>query len=119
MLADALRRPVAVTDVDESAAREEPDPQRFLKACADLGVGPRATLMVGDNPVRDGAAACERSPGGARGHARRPRGTGRHPAAVAVHAHCQLHSVPAGRSFFRNVIFGEPSLLSSSATPSM
>lgn len=39
--------------------REKPDPQLFLKACADLGVDPRATLMVGDNPVRDGgAAAC-------------------------------------------------------------
>jgi HAD superfamily hydrolase (TIGR01549 family) len=37
--------------------REKPDPQLFLKACADLGVGPRATLMVGDNPVRDGGAA--------------------------------------------------------------
>ncbi|MEU9207883.1 HAD-IA family hydrolase [Streptomyces sp. NPDC048415] len=40
-------------------AREKPDPQLFLKACADLGADPRATLMVGDNPVRDGgAAAC-------------------------------------------------------------
>ncbi|GAB2968685.1 HAD-IA family hydrolase [Streptomyces pseudoechinosporeus] len=39
--------------------REKPDPQLFLKACADLGVAPRATLMVGDNPVRDGGAtAC-------------------------------------------------------------
>ncbi|MER5218210.1 HAD-IA family hydrolase [Streptomyces sp. NPDC002838] len=39
--------------------REKPDPQLFLKACAGLGVDPRATLMVGDNPVRDGgAAAC-------------------------------------------------------------
>ncbi|MEV7066347.1 HAD-IA family hydrolase [Streptomyces collinus] len=39
--------------------REKPDPQLFLKACADLGGDPRATLMVGDNPVRDGgAAAC-------------------------------------------------------------
>ncbi|MHA5048340.1 HAD family hydrolase [Streptomyces sp. SD15] len=39
--------------------REKPDPQLFLKACADLGTGPRATLMVGDNPVRDGGAtAC-------------------------------------------------------------
>ncbi|WP_262699486.1 MULTISPECIES: HAD family hydrolase [Streptomyces] len=39
--------------------REKPDPQLFLKACADLGVNPRAALMVGDNPVRDGgAAAC-------------------------------------------------------------
>ncbi|MGK5691424.1 HAD family hydrolase [Streptomyces sp. URMC 128] len=39
--------------------REKPDPQLFLKACAGLGADPRATLMVGDNPVRDGgAAAC-------------------------------------------------------------
>ncbi|PAZ16065.1 hydrolase [Streptomyces sp. SA15] len=39
--------------------REKPDPQLFLKACAGLGSDPRATLMVGDNPVRDGgAAAC-------------------------------------------------------------
>lgn len=39
--------------------REKPDPELFLKACADLGADPRATLMVGDNPVRDGgAAAC-------------------------------------------------------------
>jgi HAD superfamily hydrolase (TIGR01549 family) len=36
--------------------REKPDPHLFLKACADLGVDPRATLMVGDNPVRDGGA---------------------------------------------------------------
>ncbi|MGW1712540.1 HAD family hydrolase [Streptomyces sp. NPDC002156] len=39
--------------------REKPDPHLFLKACADLGANPRATLMVGDNPVRDGGAtAC-------------------------------------------------------------
>ncbi|WP_185124081.1 HAD family hydrolase [Streptomyces sp. TLI_185] len=39
--------------------REEPDPQLFLKACADLGTAPRATLMVGDIPIYDaGAAAC-------------------------------------------------------------
>ncbi|MGY6021666.1 HAD family hydrolase [Streptomyces spinosirectus] len=39
--------------------REKPDPELFLKACADLGADPRATLMVGDNPVRDGGAtAC-------------------------------------------------------------
>lgn len=39
--------------------REKPDPQLFLKACADLGADPRATLMVGDNPTRDGGAtAC-------------------------------------------------------------
>ena len=39
--------------------REKPDPHLFLKACADLGADPRATLMVGDNPTRDGGAtAC-------------------------------------------------------------
>ncbi len=38
---------------------EKPDPRMFLKACADLGADPRRTLMVGDNPARDGgAAAC-------------------------------------------------------------
>jgi HAD superfamily hydrolase (TIGR01549 family) len=36
--------------------REKPDPELFLKACADLGADPRATLMVGDNPSRDGGA---------------------------------------------------------------
>jgi HAD superfamily hydrolase (TIGR01509 family) len=41
------------------AGREKPDPHLFLKACADLGADPRATLMVGDNPTRDGGAtAC-------------------------------------------------------------
>ncbi|RNG38598.1 HAD family hydrolase [Streptomyces botrytidirepellens] len=39
--------------------REKPDPQLFFTACAELGTDPRAALMVGDNPVRDGgAAAC-------------------------------------------------------------
>lgn len=38
---------------------EKPEPRIFLKACADLGVDPRRTLMVGDNPVQDGGAvAC-------------------------------------------------------------
>jgi HAD superfamily hydrolase (TIGR01509 family) len=38
---------------------EKPDPRMFLKTCADLGVDPRRTLMVGDNPARDGGAvAC-------------------------------------------------------------
>jgi phosphoglycolate phosphatase-like HAD superfamily hydrolase len=36
--------------------REKPDPQLFLKACADLGADPRADLMVGDNAIRDGGA---------------------------------------------------------------
>jgi FMN phosphatase YigB (HAD superfamily) len=31
----------------------------FLTACTDLGADPRRTLMVGDNPARDGGAvAC-------------------------------------------------------------
>ncbi|MFF4689808.1 HAD family hydrolase [Streptomyces sp. NPDC001307] len=39
--------------------REKPDPRLFRKACADLGTDPRTTLMVGDNPSRDGGAtAC-------------------------------------------------------------
>lgn len=38
---------------------EKPDPRMFLKTCADLGVDPRRTLMVGDNAPRDGGAvAC-------------------------------------------------------------
>ncbi|GAA2632241.1 HAD-IA family hydrolase [Dactylosporangium fulvum] len=37
--------------------REKPDPELFRKACADLGADPRATLMVGDNPARDGGAS--------------------------------------------------------------
>jgi HAD superfamily hydrolase (TIGR01509 family) len=36
--------------------REKPDPQLFLKACAELGADPRRSLMVGDNPARDGGA---------------------------------------------------------------
>ena len=43
--------------LSHEVGREKPDPQIFLKACADLGVDPRRTLMVGDNPVRDGGAA--------------------------------------------------------------
>lgn len=35
---------------------EKPDPGVFRAACASLGVDPRATLMVGDNPARDGGA---------------------------------------------------------------
>ena len=38
---------------------EKPEPRMFLKTCADLGADPRRTLMVGDNPARDGGAtAC-------------------------------------------------------------
>jgi HAD superfamily hydrolase (TIGR01549 family) len=43
--------------LSHEVGREKPDPQIFLKACADLGVDPRRTLMVGDNPVRDGGAS--------------------------------------------------------------
>ena len=43
--------------LSHEVGREKPDPQIFLKACADLGVDPRRTLMVGDNPARDGGAA--------------------------------------------------------------
>jgi len=35
---------------------EKPDPEIFLHACAALGADPRGTLMVGDNPVRDGGS---------------------------------------------------------------
>ncbi|MEJ2869455.1 HAD family hydrolase [Actinomycetospora sp. OC33-EN08] len=35
---------------------EKPDPAMFTTACAALDVDPRATLMVGDNPGRDGGA---------------------------------------------------------------
>jgi HAD superfamily hydrolase (TIGR01509 family) len=35
---------------------EKPDPRMFAGACADLGVDPRRTLMVGDNPPKDGGA---------------------------------------------------------------
>ncbi|MFC5139668.1 HAD family hydrolase [Actinomycetospora rhizophila] len=37
--------------------REKPAPELFSTACARLGVDPRRTLMVGDNPRRDGGAA--------------------------------------------------------------
>ncbi|HEV2633718.1 MAG TPA: HAD family hydrolase [Actinocrinis sp.] len=35
---------------------EKPDPRMFATACEALGVDPRRTLMVGDNPPRDGGA---------------------------------------------------------------
>lgn len=35
---------------------EKPDPAMFTTACTALDVDPRATLMVGDNPARDGGA---------------------------------------------------------------
>ncbi|MEU5153744.1 HAD family hydrolase [Glycomyces sp. NPDC021274] len=36
---------------------EKPDPVLFRAACERLGVDPRRTLMVGDNPAKDGGAA--------------------------------------------------------------
>lgn len=36
---------------------EKPDPRLFLHACGELGVEPAETLMVGDNPTKDGGAA--------------------------------------------------------------
>jgi HAD superfamily hydrolase (TIGR01509 family) len=36
---------------------EKPDPVLFRAACEQLGVDPRRTLMVGDNPAKDGGAA--------------------------------------------------------------
>ncbi|MGW5120406.1 HAD family hydrolase [Streptomyces noursei] len=38
-------------------ATEKPDPRLFHHACAELGVEPAATLMVGDHPAKDGGAA--------------------------------------------------------------
>ena len=35
---------------------EKPAPELFRTACERLGADPRRTLMVGDNPVRDGGA---------------------------------------------------------------
>ncbi|NLU66084.1 HAD-IA family hydrolase [Streptomyces sp. HNM0574] len=37
-------------------ATEKPDPYLFRHACGLLGVGPEETLMVGDNPAKDGGA---------------------------------------------------------------
>ncbi|MEW1923924.1 MULTISPECIES: HAD family hydrolase [unclassified Streptomyces] len=36
---------------------EKPDPRLFGHACAELGVAPADTLMVGDHPAKDGGAA--------------------------------------------------------------
>ncbi|MFD5319542.1 HAD family hydrolase [Streptomyces sp. NPDC127098] len=35
----------------------KPEPELFLAACEELGVAPERTLFVGDDPVKDGAAA--------------------------------------------------------------
>ncbi|MGP8303924.1 HAD family hydrolase [Streptomyces inhibens] len=35
---------------------EKPDPSLFRHACRELGVNPAETLMVGDNPAKDGGA---------------------------------------------------------------
>lgn len=34
----------------------KPEPEMFLRPCADLGVTPARTLMVGDTPIPDGGA---------------------------------------------------------------
>jgi len=61
-----IRRHVVAAGLEEligayalsfEVGREKPDPQLFLKACADLGCDPRRTLMVGDNPSRDAGAS--------------------------------------------------------------
>ncbi|MEV0374829.1 HAD-IA family hydrolase [Streptomyces sp. NPDC050636] len=36
---------------------EKPDPSLFHHACHELGAAPATTLMVGDNPAKDGGAA--------------------------------------------------------------
>ncbi|WP_405917799.1 HAD family hydrolase [Streptomyces sp. NBC_00728] len=36
---------------------QKPDPRLFARACADLGVAPQDTLMVGDDRAADGGAA--------------------------------------------------------------
>lgn len=48
---------VAAVAMSYDVGREKPDPVIFLKACSDLGIDPRRTLMVGDSPARDGGAA--------------------------------------------------------------
>jgi HAD superfamily hydrolase (TIGR01509 family) len=48
---------VGAAALSYEVGREKPDPVIFLKACSDLGVDPRRTLMVGDSPARDGGAA--------------------------------------------------------------
>ncbi|HKS99417.1 MAG TPA: HAD-IA family hydrolase, partial [Rugosimonospora sp.] len=48
---------VGAVAMSYQVGREKPDPLIFLKACSDLGVDPRRTLMVGDSPARDGGAA--------------------------------------------------------------
>ncbi|RRR98432.1 HAD family hydrolase [Glycomyces terrestris] len=48
---------VDVRVVSYQYGTEKPDPVLFRAACEQLGADPRATLMVGDNPVKDGGAA--------------------------------------------------------------
>jgi HAD superfamily hydrolase (TIGR01509 family) len=47
---------VGAVALSYEVGREKPDPLIFAKACSDLGVDPRRTLMVGDSPARDGGA---------------------------------------------------------------
>lgn len=48
---------VAARIVSYQVGAEKPSPKIFTAACDRLGVEPRAALMVGDNPVRDGGAS--------------------------------------------------------------
>ncbi|MFB9662609.1 HAD family hydrolase [Glycomyces mayteni] len=48
---------VDVRVVSYQFGTEKPDPVLFRAACERLGVDPRAALMVGDNPAKDGGAA--------------------------------------------------------------
>jgi HAD superfamily hydrolase (TIGR01509 family) len=42
--------------VSHEHGRVKPDPELFRVACAQLGMAPEQTLMVGDNPLSDGGA---------------------------------------------------------------
>ncbi|WP_199037235.1 HAD family hydrolase [Glycomyces salinus] len=48
---------VAARILSYEVGAEKPSPEIFRAACDRLGVDPRAALMVGDNPARDGGAA--------------------------------------------------------------
>lgn len=59
LAAAGLAGAVAAYTLSFEVGYEKPDPRMFLKTCAELGADPRRTLMVGDNPTRDGGAvAC-------------------------------------------------------------
>lgn len=48
---------VAARILSYQVGAEKPSPEIFQAACDRLGVDPRAALMVGDNPARDGGAS--------------------------------------------------------------